>query len=439
MLYPIVLIEPLARNRAAVGLDMAHEANRLDGVMRAKNSGSAQISGPIVLVQDEGRTPGFLFFAPYYSDDDATGLAPDQRPLLGLVYAPFVVKNLMQGTLGVNQRQVSIRIRDNGTTVYDEVQPLDSANEKARLVKSAGMDLYGRRWQFDVIPTPEFIDAHTKPEPLIILSAGIGIVPLLYFLLVSMAKSNNRAYQLAANMTEECRQRTLVLEKTNKELEKFAYVASHDLRAPLRAINQLASIIMEDAGPDLPEQTLQDLNMLKGRVDRMGKLLTGLLEYSRIGSLARQPTEIDVANVVSSIIDSMEMTASISVDFAHPMAKLYLPEAIAELIFTNLLSNTVKHHDQPLAKVTISSSFSDGLGVVTYEDDGPGIAYEYRDKIFEMFQTLKPRDQIEASGMGLALVKKSLVAHGGRIELQQRPGRGASFRICWLRPMKNCR
>lgn len=434
-LLPIVYVEPLAANNEAVGLDMAHESTRYDGAKRARRSGAAQITGPIVLVQDSGKTPGFLFFVPYYDDSPEAATLPRTERFLGLVYAPFVVENLMAGTLGQAQRLVSLRVRDGEQVLYDEAFSEKTVPTNPNLVQSAQLPIYGRTWTFDLMATPELIANHQTAEPFIILFGGIGIDLLLLTLFLLMARSNRRAREMAISMNAESRRRTLALERSNQELEKFAYVASHDLKAPLRAIDQLADIVIEDAADALPAESRADLELLKGRVGRMDRLLSGLLDYSRIGTGETETQELDVTRVVRDIVDLQGLDGQITVDFARPMGSIYAPRAVADVVFRNLIGNTVKHHDRDQVHIRIDYALGTRFDTLTYTDDGPGIPYEFRHKIFEMFQTLRPRDEVEGSGMGLALVRKALESVGGTIELLERSGRGASFQICWARPV----
>ena len=125
--WPIVFIEPEERNHKALGLDMGHETNRFDGVLRAMNTGQGQITGPILLVQDEKQTPGFLFFTPLYRSEANEVSHIDKVKLFeGLVYAPFTVEKLMQGTLSNKNRLINFRIEDKGALLYDE---LNSSSE----------------------------------------------------------------------------------------------------------------------------------------------------------------------------------------------------------------------------------------------------------------------------------------------------------------------
>ncbi|MFK7958123.1 MAG: CHASE domain-containing protein [Lysobacterales bacterium] len=434
-LFPIVYIEPTAANRQAVGLDVAHETQRLEGIVRARESGRAEITGPIVLVQDSDQTPGFLFYAPYYRDSQSSPKTWADRELVGFVYAPFIVKNLLAGTLGQSQRRVSVRISDEDSVIYDEGFNDNEATDDSRFSSERTIELYGRTWRFDMFATPELVASHASLEPLLILLGGLSINGLLLALFILLTRSNRRAQKLAARMTLESRLRAKALQKSNEELEKFAYIASHDLKAPLRAIKQLANIIYEDCAESLPQQSLDDLKLLVGRTKRMDSLLNGLLDYSRIGDKAREPVVVDVVKLIEQIADNHAKAHAFTINYVGPIATVFIPETVAQIVFSNLIANAIKHHDQERITIRVSYQYYNGFDVINFTDNGPGIDFQYRHKIFEMFQTLKPRDEVEGNGMGLALVKKTLKAHGGEIELIENEGRGASFRISFLRPI----
>jgi signal transduction histidine kinase len=221
------------------------------------------------------------------------------------------------------------------------------------------------------------------------------------------------------------------LERRNQELDDFAYVASHDLKAPLRAIHNLATWVIEDTGNTLPEAALSHVALLQQRVQRMDNLLAGLLEYSRIGRITGETSAIDTSNLVKQTLDVCDIPAGFAITVADSMPVLTAPRVLLELIFRNLIGNAVKHHDRGRGQITITGQDRGADVEFTVTDDGPGIPKEYYGRIFQMFQTLKPRDEVEGSGMGLALVKKTLDVHGGTIQVEPAPRRGTTFRFTW--------
>ncbi|WP_009630260.1 PAS domain S-box protein [Synechocystis sp. PCC 7509] len=240
------------------------------------------------------------------------------------------------------------------------------------------------------------------------------------------ARANELAY-LTAILT----QTNTVLEKRNQELDQFAYVTSHDLKAPLRAIANLSQWIEEDISDVLTDDTRHQMDLLRGRVHRMEALINGLLQFSRSGRVTADKSSVSVASLLAEIIDSLAPPPSFTVEIAPNMPTLVTERLPLEQVFSNLIGNAIKHHPRPDGKVQV---FCQDLGT-TYEftvaDDGKGIAPEYHEKIFGIFQTLEARDRNENTGIGLAIVKKIVENYGGKIKIDSQESQGASFSFTW--------
>ncbi|MBX3011453.1 MAG: PAS domain S-box protein [Caldilineaceae bacterium] len=229
-------------------------------------------------------------------------------------------------------------------------------------------------------------------------------------------------------------ERTAELQERNRELDQFAYVASHDLKAPLRAIDNLASWLMEDVHPLLPAQSQEHLQKLRGRVTRMEKLLDDLLAYSRIGRQRGVAEQIDTRALLR-VITEMVVPPEFTVILQEPLPMVYLERIPLETTLRNLVDNAIKHYEgTPTAgRIELSVQEVGSMVEFTITDNGPGIDAQFHERIFSMFQTLKPRDQVEGSGMGLAIVKKIVESRGGTIQVESTAGAGATFRLRWPR------
>lgn len=237
---------------------------------------------------------------------------------------------------------------------------------------------------------------------------------------------------LSAALEERVRERTAELERSNRELDQFAYVASHDLKAPLRATALLAEWITEDSAAVLSPKSLAHLDKLNGRIKRMERLLDDLLAYSRVGRTHQPPERVDTRLLVQETADLLNLPAGFHVVLPESMPVLYTERVPLATVLRNLIQNAYKHHDHPeRGCVTIGvDDLGDALQF-SVADDGPGIAPEYHEHVFELFRTLKPRDQVEGSGMGLSVVKKTVESRGGWIRLTSSPGSGATFTFTW--------
>jgi len=686
--WPITHIEPVKLNKKAVGLDMAHEKNRHTASIKARDTASAQITGPIILVQDAKKTPGFLFFAPYYQFVQPPNSIPLRRAsFIANVYAPFIMENLMRGTLKNENRLVNFKISDGEDLLYDELKPNSEGYDVSPLFsKTFEVDMYGRSWTFEMQSTTLFRHQVSNDQPMMILIGGISIDIMLLILFIVLARSNKKAILYAGEMTRELKvsekkltttinsmrdilitidnsnkilsfnkaaeialglkesdvigqdisvvpdpnlvasdsvekhylnvkgkhtyeekkvinvankegrllpidltitkassnstnyyivlirdlsnevkiekalessealldtavnasstgfailnlnlefielnksicswlsfnrsdlidenfnkilsnegsliindmiknmlkrkqssihvesqfinkngsyiwglltaalvidknnvisnivihivdiqkekellqnliQQNKALEKSNADLEQFAYIASHDLKSPLNAIQQLAHWIEEDCEKVLPEESKNHLNLMIGRSSRMIRLLDDLLNYSRVSRYEYKYEALELKHLVSdqfSLIDKPDEFTCISSN-----SYLLIPRVPFEIIIRNILSNAVKHHDKDKGLIEIKFNKTDTDQIITVTDDGPGIPPEMHKKVLEMFQTLKPRDDVEGSGMGLALAKRIINHYNGDLSIESDGVRGTSFIIRWPLP-----
>ena len=220
--------------------------------------------------------------------------------------------------------------------------------------------------------------------------------------------------------------------RSNKDLEQFAYVASHDLKAPLRAIELLVQWIVEGlAGYDV-NSVQENLALLGKRTTRLNRLLDDLLAYSRAGRKVGAHRMTDTHALVLDIVQMLNPppTIAVAVDGQLPKYKTY--PAPLEQVLRNLISNAVKHHPGPAGRIVVSCKEEGDCYVYSIEDDGEGIPAQYAERVFEMFQTLKPRDQVEGSGMGLAIVNRIVQWQGGRVWFEPAPsGKGTVFKFQW--------
>lgn len=442
--WPITYVEPIEDNLKAVGLDMAHEANRYNAAKNARELNQATMTAPIILVQDSKQTPGFLFYVPWYSDTVTALFGDEHDGFLGLVYAPFVVNKLMSGTLSDDKRLVDFSIYDGNELLYDGIPDTDD-DYTPKFTKQLALSFYDRVWTFNIQSSPLFDSQQSASQPQLILAFGILVDVLLFALFIMLARAKERAELYAQNVTKDLKARTEALEvasndlqqrnqalqDANRELDQFAYVASHDLKAPLRGVSQLVTWLTEEINDHLTADAAHYSSLLKNRVKRLEKLLDDLLAYSRIG---RRQGEIRDFNLDAYGQETLELLSPdknmqlFSNDQIGTIDTLATP---LELIIRNLISNAIKHHDKSVGAIYISGVDEGEHYTFRVEDDGPGIAKEYRERVFELFHTLQPRDEVEGSGLGLSIIKKILELYSCRYHIEDSAHGGCAFVFTW--------
>jgi light-regulated signal transduction histidine kinase (bacteriophytochrome) len=221
------------------------------------------------------------------------------------------------------------------------------------------------------------------------------------------------------------------LKQSNQELDQFAYVTSHDLKAPLRGIFNLSHWIEEDLGDRFTPEAREQMRLLRGRVHRMEALINGLLEYSHVGRTQGKTQRVDTAALLAEVIDWIGAPADIRIEVQPGMPVLTADRLRLQQVFTNLLENAVKHRGSPTGRISVRCDESGEFYRFSVSDDGPGIDPRYHERIFGIFQTLLPRDQVEGTGIGLSLIKKIVQSKEGAVWVESEPGRGATFSFTW--------
>jgi PAS domain S-box-containing protein len=221
------------------------------------------------------------------------------------------------------------------------------------------------------------------------------------------------------------------LERSNRDLEDFAYVASHDMKSPLRGIDSAAKWLEEDLH-DLSDESRKILGLMRNRINRMEKLLDDLLAYSRAGRTDTAISETNVADIFDSIVVILSPPAHIKVRVEGVLPVIVTASAQLEQVLRNLINNAIKHHDKQSGEVVLSGKQVGNFVEFLVRDDGPGILPQFHKKIFQLFQTLKRRDEVEGSGMGLAIVKKLVEQQNSCITVHSHGnGTGTEFRFQW--------
>jgi signal transduction histidine kinase len=228
------------------------------------------------------------------------------------------------------------------------------------------------------------------------------------------------------------------LAAANADLQQFAYVVSHDLKAPLRAISLLADWISEEMPPDTGNGCQENLTVMRHRISRMYMLIDSLLDYVRAGHTNAPVETVDLDEMVTEIVSLIAPPAGFAVRFAGDTRHIHTKRTPLGHVLQNLISNAIKHNDHAGGEVVVSACMRDGTPELHVADDGPGIAPSYHQRIFMIFQTLQSRDETESSGVGLSIVKKIVERAGGRVWVESAPpARGTVFCFTWPAAVAN--
>lgn len=238
-------------------------------------------------------------------------------------------------------------------------------------------------------------------------------------------------------INDELDSNTKKLEQKNNELDDFAHIVSHDLKAPLRAIKNLILFITEEEGNKLTDESQSDFKLIEQRANRMSLLIEGILQYSRIGREESPTTEFDLQKLVKEVVEQLKpMNVEATLDVADNFPKIVTKELFMFQTVSNLVSNAIKYNDKAKPIIKISGRRNGDKYILSVEDNGPGIPEEYRERVFGVFETLQSRDEVESTGIGLTIVQKMTKLMGGSVKIEDSQLGGAKFTIDFSMELK---
>ncbi len=249
-------------------------------------------------------------------------------------------------------------------------------------------------------------------------------------------------YAVARDITEQKRDRLLLerrteeLARSNSDLEQFAYVASHDLRSPLRSIANLARFIEDDLADSLPEKTLEHLLQLRRRTLLMKALVDDLLVYSQAGPGTEEIVEVNASRLVRRIAFMLDSPADFEIDFEGEDLVFETLRGPLEQVLRNLVGNAVKHHDRDTGKVVISAREEGEFWEFSVHDDGPGMTDEAYARTFDVERQTEAAEGLNVSGMGLPIVQRIVEGFGGEMRIERGEERGTTTRFTWPKKIR---
>jgi light-regulated signal transduction histidine kinase (bacteriophytochrome) len=241
------------------------------------------------------------------------------------------------------------------------------------------------------------------------------------------ANERRKAERALARVNKHLAETVRELRRSNKELQDFAYVTAHDLKAPLRGIGTLTDWIASDYADKFDAQGQEQLTLLKGRVSRMSELIDSILHYSEIGRTSKCRELVDLNKLLPEVIAQLPLPDDMEVTIEDPLPTLVIEKVRLLQVFQNLIGNAIKYMDKPQGRIRVNCTCDEQFWTFSVSDNGPGINEKYFDKIFQMFQTLTRRDELESTGIGLSVVKKIVELHGGTVWVESQMGEGTTF------------
>lgn len=315
-------------------------------------------------------------------------------------------------------KKIELLVPRTIATEHPDLRTLFFSDPSPRMM-GAGRELFGMRSDGSEVPVEIGLAPIETEDGLKVLAS-----------IVDISERKKTALQLLEHQ-KALEKNNRHLEKTNKELETFAYVASHDLKSPLRGIVQLSNWIEDDLNTQDYAELPNHMRLMKSRIMRMEKLLDDLLMFNRAGKSNGKLSKVNVREMATEVFSIQNIRHGIRLDLPGDLPVFTTFSTPFEQVLRNLFSNALKHHDRENGVVTMTChDVNDKFYEFSVCDDGPGIPEQYQQRVFAMFHTLKTRDEVEGSGMGLALIQKIVEAYGGKITLISE-GRGTCFTFSW--------
>jgi signal transduction histidine kinase len=432
---PISYLEPQAGNLPALGFDLLTEPARRAAVERARDTGEPAATAPVTLVQETGTQTGFLLMVPSYrADRPVTTVAERRTAFLGVEYAAFRIVDLLSRVLGPWEPENALTVFDRGTAGAATPAPRRPLLSAPGPVEGPGhvvltLDVAGRLWEIHYRPPASLSSGVENTAPYAIAIAGALLSVLTGWLLWALSTGRARAVTLAGQMTARLRASEEQLQRSNAELERFAYVASHDLQQPLRTVSSFVTLLQRRYGERLDDQARQYIGFAVDGATRMSQLIDDLLAYSRTASLDTPAEPVDLGAAFDEAVANLH---TLIAETGAEVRRDELPHVLAShlhatQVLQNLIGNALTYRGDRPPVVTVSAERQGDEWRITVRDNGIGIDPRHHDRIFVVFQRLHTAAEHPGTGMGLSICKKIVESHGGQMGVESEPGRGSAF------------
>ncbi|HAN77361.1 MAG TPA: hypothetical protein DCQ31_06090 [Bacteroidales bacterium] len=374
-------IEELYKNRLSGNLvlgliELLRKTLNADFLMLAAANNNAQTK--TLVVNNKGRIlPNFEYFVEQHTDDDEYAIAPSKSLLKELRVANYLCT----------------KVTDSGNNNLAILTALFNNSIENERVADSLLKIFAMR-----------ISVEIEHE-----------------------QNNNKIDKQTKNLENEVNTRTFQLQKINEELEKFAYIVSHDLKTHVRGIANLSSWLAVDYSHLLDDEGKNIINIMVSRAELMNELIEAILQYSRLGRITESMEVIDLKLLIEEVIQVLQVPPHIKVSLPQRLPQIYAEKVRIMQLFQNLLGNAVKFNDKAAGLVEINVSENTNLYEFTVFDNGPGIPAKYQAKAFEIFQKVHDHANKSGTGIGLTVVKRIVELYGGTIRIESDGTNGTAF------------
>jgi signal transduction histidine kinase len=384
-------------------------------------------------------SPGFAVYLPVYAKGESVeSVAARRRALEGFVVGYFRRDGLLDDVFGSGfDPAIDFEVYDgadvaSSSLLYDE-DGVQRAGEEAYdplFSEKSRLGIAGREWSLYFATLPGFKNGAESNLPAFVLASGIGASVLLFGITWMLVRSRILAERASKDLEDANRE----LEGTNRELEAFSYSVSHDLRAPLRAIDGFSQILQEDYEHALDDEGMDYLGRVRAASGHMATLIDDLLDLSRVGRRPLRRERVDLTRLATGIVEELRASQpERAVEFVAGENIIAWGDAsLLKVALENLLGNAWKFTAREVeARIEFGADRKPGPGlpspVYYVRDNGAGFDQTYADKLFGAFQRLHGQDEFEGTGIGLATVARIVHRHGGRVWAEGTVGEGATF------------
>lgn len=431
----IIYLEPFDwRNKRAFGYDMWSNDMRRDAMSRARSTGQAATSGIITLVQetDKDLQKGFLMYLPVYGLEDSLSTERERaEALIGWVYSPFRAGNLMEDILSEEELEYEIELYDDELSeeslLFDsnETCHLKDTKHEPERAEVIDLEVQGRPWKLYLHTKPSVLARYEEDLPVYIGVFGLVIDLVLFAVIFSLYKLQIRTKKLSEDLEVQKNN----LEVANKDLGRFAYLASHDLQEPLRTVSSYSGLIKEEYHNKLDDEGRHFLEVIDKATKRMKQLINDILDYSRLGKQNNKLEYVKCDEILGGIVDDLgsiinENKAEIGF---NNLPEIYANETMIKQLFSNLISNAIKYKGEKAPVVQVRAYSDEAYHIFEISDNGMGIEEKHREKIFEVFKRLHSKTKYSGTGIGLSLCKRIVELHEGDISVKSEKGEGSVF------------